>query len=78
MSLDFQGLDGPYPHDVPDVKTGLEQLSQRDCLVAADELMSRRGLARKDRDFLAAVWRQDRIAWGIGQRAKQDKKENEE
>lgn len=65
-----------FPTDVPDVKTGLQLLSQRDCLVASDELMARRPPhSAKDLRYLIEVWRRDRVAWRDARDARQDKKD---
>lgn len=71
--------DTDFPAHVPDVKTGLTILSQRDALVASDELMSRRSPhSTKDLRYLIEVWRRDRVAWRDARDSRQDKKDESE
>jgi hypothetical protein len=72
--MDPMILTNPYPKDVTDVKAGLEALSQREALLAIDELTSRRPLDRKNRRNLVNLMRQDRLAWGNARDAREDKK----
>jgi len=67
-----------YPKDVTDVRSGLEALSVREALVAIDELTSRRPLARKNRNNLVALMRQDRLSWANARDARADKRESGE
>lgn len=72
-------METEFPHDVADVKTGLTILSQRDALVASDELMARRPPhSTKDLRYLIEVWRRDRVSWRDSRDARQDKKDAEE
>lgn len=64
-----------YPHNVTDVKAGLEALSAREALIAADELMARRPLGRKDRTFLISVLRRERLGWRDARDKREDAKD---
>jgi hypothetical protein len=64
-----------FPKDIPDVATGLELLSQADCLVALDEAMSRRPHNRTELRYQIALWRRDRTAWRDARDRRADAKE---
>lgn len=66
-----------YPRDIPDVQTGLAELSQKQCLCTLDELMSRRGHNHRLLEHIVAVNRRDRVAWRDARDAKEAKREEE-
>jgi hypothetical protein len=67
-----------FPHDIATVQEGLEALSQADCLIRLDELMSRRPHNRTDLRWQVRLWRQERTAWGDARGRRADAKEAEE
>lgn len=75
--MDQQGLEVLLPEDFETVQAAIQGMTQHECLVAADLLMLRRRHNPRDRKFLVAVWRRDRLAWRNAQDAKRDKKEVE-
>jgi len=62
------------PFDCETSNEALRKLSQRECLVTMDELMSRRA-SEKDLKFMVRLWRQDRLAWGDARDKKESKGE---
>lgn len=71
-------MSADFPKDVPDVQTGLAELSQREALVTMDELMSRRHHNHRDLRFQVAVWRRERLAWKDARDRLADKREENE
>lgn len=67
-----------YPKEIANVQEGLAALSQRDCLVALDELMSRRGHNHRDLIHMIAHLRRERAAWGDARDQRELKKEEED
>jgi len=67
-----------YPHDIANVQEGLAALSQRECLVTLDALMSRRHHNHRELKYLVAVLRQDRVAWRDARDAREAKREEAE
>lgn len=67
-----------YPYDIANVQAGLAELSQRECLVTLDELMSRRGHNHRLLEHTVAVCRRDRVAWRDARDAAERKKEEAE
>jgi len=65
-----------FPKDIATVQEGLEKLSQAECLVTMDELMSRRPHNKTDLRWQLAVWRQERTAWGNARDKWADAKED--
>ena len=67
-----------FPKDVASVQEGLAELSQHECLVTMDELMSRRHHNHRDLRFQVAVWRRERLAWKDARDRLADKREENE
>lgn len=67
-----------YPKNVPDVQSGLAELSQHECLVTMDALMSRRHHNHRDLRFQVSVWRRERLAWKAAQDKRNDERDSED
>lgn len=73
-----QEMEALFQGDPQSVQQAIDAMTQHEALVAADLLMARRGHNPRDRKWLVPLWRRDRVAWGVAQQAKRDKKEAEE
>ena len=64
-----------FPREIASVQEGLATLSQRECLVTLDELMSRRDHNHRQLEHIVDVMRRDRVAWRDARDQKETAKE---